>query len=78
MSGLKAIADYVGTSVVIIEQNYCARLQLNLGNREVFEKLAKNVDDIIQVGTGFKPAPTIPRSSYCHGFTPKYFHAWQF
>ena len=54
---LKAIADYVGTSVAMIEQNYCARLQLSPDTvsrentadstsvREVFEKLAKRLTD---------------------------------
>jgi integrase len=54
---LKAIADYVGTSVAMIEQNYCARLQLSPETlsrenaadskavREVFEKLVKGQND---------------------------------
>ena len=50
----------------MIEDNYCARQQLKPDNREVFEKLAKMsiyVNYIMHVGAGFKPAPTIPRSS---------------
>jgi hypothetical protein len=63
---LKAVADYVGTSVAIIEANYCARQQLNPdnpGHREVFEKLAKNFNDIMVAEAGFKPRPHISRSS---------------
>lgn len=49
------------TSVAMTEANYCARQQLNPdnpGHREVFEKLARNFNDIMVVGAGFKPAPT--------------------
>jgi hypothetical protein len=42
----------------MIEQNYCARLQLNAGNREVFEKLAKNLNPIMVAAAGLKPAST--------------------
>ena len=52
---LKAIADYVGTSVAMIEQNYCARLQLKPENREVFEKLAKKLNENVVAGPGFEP-----------------------
>ena len=58
---LKTIADYVGTSVAMIEANYCARQELNPdnpGHREVFEKLAKNFNDIMVAEAGFNPAPT--------------------
>src|SRR6266576_6318967 len=54
---LKAIADYVGTSVAMIEQNYCARLQLNAGNREVFEKLAKKLMKLWLRGRDLNPGP---------------------
>jgi hypothetical protein len=52
---LKAIADYVGTSTAMIEQNYCARLQLKPDNREIFESLAKKVNEIMVAGPGFEP-----------------------
>ena len=52
---LKAIADYVGTSVQMIEENYCGRLQLRPDNREVFEKLAKKLNENMVAGPGFEP-----------------------
>lgn len=64
---LKAIADYVGTSVAMIEQNYCARLQLSPETvsrenaadsatvREVFEKLVEKSNKNVVAGPGFEP-----------------------
>jgi hypothetical protein len=39
----------------MIEQNYCARQQLDTDNREVFEKLVKKVNEIMVAGPGFEP-----------------------
>jgi hypothetical protein len=50
----------------MIEANYCARQQLNPdnpGHREVFEKLAKNLNDIMVVWGGVLNPPHISRSS---------------
>jgi integrase len=57
---LKKIADYCGTSAVMIEQNYCAKLELDpmgeLGNdQEVFEKLPKFPNENVVAGPGFEP-----------------------
>jgi hypothetical protein len=53
----KVMCDYVGSSVAMIEQNYCARLQLRPSNQEVFEKLAKNFNDIMVVERVSNPPP---------------------
>jgi integrase len=56
---LKAIADYCGTSVAMIEDNYCAKLALlpdrDEAHREVFEKLPKKLNEIMVAGPGFEP-----------------------
>jgi integrase len=51
---LKETADYTGTSVIMIEQHYCAKSELD-PDREVFEKLtAKSLEDLASP-TGFEP-----------------------
>jgi integrase len=56
---LKAIADYCGTSVAMIEDNYCAKLALlpeqDEAHREVFDKLPKKVNENLVAGPGFEP-----------------------
>lgn len=54
---LKAIGDYVGTSAGMIESNYCARLQLMPGTREIFESMAKNSMKIWLRGRDLNPGP---------------------
>lgn len=51
---LKAIGDYVGTSVAMIEQHYSAKLELD-PDEEVFEKSASNTAEYLASPTGFEP-----------------------
>jgi hypothetical protein len=54
-----AVAQYYGTSVVMIQQDYCGGLQLREGNREMFEKLTDSVSPFrgenMVAGPGFEP-----------------------
>jgi integrase len=51
---LKAIADYTGTSVAMIEQHYCAQSQLD-PDQEVFEKSPSSYLKTLASPTGFEP-----------------------
>ena len=51
---LKAIADYVGTSVAMIEDNYWARQGFNLGRTEVAHDGEKTEQNVV-AGPGFEP-----------------------
>ncbi len=51
---LKAIADYVGTSVAMIETNYCARQGLNI-NRSNLAQCPSNYPENMVAGPGFEP-----------------------
>jgi hypothetical protein len=58
---LKVIADYCGTSVAMIEQNYCAKLELDpdsekMENQEVIAKSSSNYAGNLASPTGFEPA----------------------
>jgi|GEM_PF-6980248 hypothetical protein len=52
---LKAIADYVGTSVAMIEANYCARQGLNLAQNS--HSSQPNYLENMVAGPGFEPVP---------------------
>jgi hypothetical protein len=75
---LKEIADYCGTSVTMIEDNYCARQQLKPGNREVFEKLVENVNDIMHAGQVSSPPPRFRALPIVTVLRRLFLHAWQF
>ena len=49
---LKAIAQYVGTSVTMIEDNYCGNLELD---PIIFQRVSGNCVDILASPTGFEP-----------------------
>ncbi len=52
---LKAIADYVGTSVQMIDDHYCGTLELTLADRTVFEpQPSKSVNSLV-TPTGGQP-----------------------
>ncbi len=52
---LKAIADYAGTSVQMIEDHYCGTLELTLADRTVFEpQPSKSVNSLV-TPTGAQP-----------------------
>ena len=51
---LKSIADYVGTSVAMIETNYCARQGLNI-NRSNLAQYPPNYAENLVAGPGFEP-----------------------
>lgn len=51
---LKAIADYVGTSVAMIEADYCARQGLNLDRSILAHQPAKSLENMV-AGPGFEP-----------------------
>ena len=54
---LKAIADYVGTSVQMIDDHYCGTLELTLADRTVFEpQLSKSVNSLV-TPSGCSPDP---------------------
>ena len=48
---LKAIAQYVGTSVTMIEDNYCGNLELD---PTIFQRVSDNFVDILASPTGFE------------------------
>jgi len=50
---LKAIADYCGTSVMMLENDYCGTL--TLGNQTVFEPQAAKYAKRLASPTGFEP-----------------------
>src|SRR5262249_33378374 len=55
-----ALAQYAGTSVAMLEKDYVGTLGLSTlhsqqGDREVFEKYAKNPNEIMVAGPGFEP-----------------------
>jgi integrase len=51
-----AVAQYCGTSLAMIQRDYCGTLGLStLGYREVFEKLVENPNEIMVAGPGFEP-----------------------
>ena len=50
---LKAIADYCGTSVQMIEENYCGTLSLS--DRTVFTQSSSKSADFMASQTGFEP-----------------------
>ena len=53
---LKAIADYCGTSVTMIEQDYCGTLTLSdRENQTVIEPAAYKVANYLASPTGFEP-----------------------
>jgi integrase len=54
---LKAIADYCGTSVVMIEQNYCGSVALGASHRTEIAQLAEKPLTDIDEGQGRKPCP---------------------
>jgi hypothetical protein len=49
---LKAIAQYVGTSVTMIEDNYCGNLELD---PTIFQRISSNFVNILASPTGFEP-----------------------
>ena len=51
---IKAVADYCGTSLDMIQKDYCARLELNQNQTKV-EPSARNSADFLVRGTGFEP-----------------------
>ena len=54
LKDFKAIADYVGTSVAMIEANYSARQGFNL-DRTVFEQQPSKYVENLVAGPGFEP-----------------------
>jgi integrase len=54
---LKAIADYCGTSVAMIEKDYCARQGFNLDRTNLTQQKmdAQNVRENLVAGPGFEP-----------------------
>jgi integrase len=51
-----AVAQYCGTSLAMIQRDYCGVLGLpTLGTREVLEKCAENPNEIMVAGPGFEP-----------------------
>jgi len=51
---LKAIADYVGTSVAMIEANYCARQGLGINRSNLAQRPSNYVENMV-AGPGFEP-----------------------
>jgi len=64
-----ALAQYAGTSVAMLEKDYVGTLGLSTlhsqqGDREVFEKYAKNPNEIMVAGPGFEPVQSFaPKSA---------------
>jgi hypothetical protein len=54
---LKAVADYCGTSVAMIEKDYCARQGFNLDRTNLTQQKmdAQNVRENLVAGPGFEP-----------------------
>ena len=52
--GIKAVADYCGTSLDMIQKDYCARLELNQ-NQTKIEPQSRNSVDCLASPTGFEP-----------------------
>ena len=52
---IKAVADYCGTSLEMIQRDYCARLELSsLNNRTVLAPEIRNSVDYLASPTGFE------------------------
>ncbi|MCZ6620752.1 MAG: hypothetical protein O7C72_02465, partial [Deltaproteobacteria bacterium] len=57
---LKAIADYVGTSVQMIGDHYCGPLELSLTDQTVFKpQPSKSVNSLVSP-TGYHPGAAPP------------------
>ena len=50
----KAVADYAGTSMQMIEDNYCARQTFNLDRSEIAQGEQKTQGNVV-AGPGFEP-----------------------